>query len=316
MGQYILKRVSHAILVTLLVTSLVFGFVRAIPGDPISILLPEGSPSAKEALRAELGLDQPIYIQYLKYLADLVQGDLGDSIYAGQPVLDLILQVAEPTISIALLGFLIATIFSIPGGVFAAVQQHRPGDHLVSALSLWGISLPAFFYAILLIMFVARPIGPIPAFGYSPLEEGIVEWFLSILLPAIAVAFPTAGVLTRMTRSSMLDVLGQDYIRTARAKGLDDRIVIYKHGLQNAIIPVVTVMGISLALLIVGTVAVEIVFGIRGMGRLLIRSLSNRDFPVVQGATIIIAVVFVFANLGVDILYTLINPQIKYGDGE
>jgi peptide/nickel transport system permease protein len=219
-------------------------------------------------------------------------------------------------VSIAALGMVIALVVAIPTGILSSVRRYEVEDYLSTAVAFFGISMPAFWIGIVLILLIGVNVEAIPTFGYTPLGEGVWPWFKSILLPAFAVGFPYGGILMRMMRSSMLEVLNEDYMRTARAKGLSSNLVLFKHGLQNALIPVVTLAGIFLAVVLGGVVAVEIVFGIRGLGRLLIGSINRRDFPVIQGTVLVIAFVFVLANIVIDLLYTMINPRIKYGGGE
>jgi peptide/nickel transport system permease protein len=211
---------------------------------------------------------------------------------------------------------LIAVAIAIPAGIISAVRRHQIEDYVATLISFFGISMPGFWIGILLILGIASRVEALPSFGYVSISEGIVPWFSHIFLPAIAVGLPYGGIIMRMTRSSMLEVLNEDYMRTARAKGLSPRLVLFKHGFQNALIPVVTIAGILLAVVLGGVVAVEIVFGINGLGRLLISSISRRDFPVVQATVIVISFVFVFMNLFIDLLYTMINPRIRYGGSE
>jgi peptide/nickel transport system permease protein len=317
MQRYLAKRIIHAFVVIYVVATVVFVAVRSIPGDPARLMLGgDADPQALTAVRQELGLNQPIYIQYVRWLGELVQGDFGESIHTQQSVITMLIDVAEPTLSIALLGMVIAICIAVPAGIISAIHRYSPQDYLATLVSFFGISMPGFWIGILLILGIGTRFEAIPSFGYVPLSEGIVPWFKHILLPAIAVGLPYGGILMRMTRSSMLEVLNEDYMRTARAKGLSPRLVLFKHGFQNALMPVVTIAGILLAVVLGGVVAVEIVFGIQGLGRLLISSINRRDFPVVQGTVIIISFVFVFMNLIVDMLYTVINPKIKYGGSE
>lgn len=317
MQRYVAKRVAHALVVIYLVATVVFLAVRAIPGDPARLMLGgDADPAALKAVRQELGLNQPVYVQYVRWLGELAQGDFGQSIHTNQGVLTMLADVAEPTISIALLGMVIAIAIAIPAGIVSAVHRYQIKDYVATLISFFGISMPGFWIGILLILGVATNVESLPSFGYVSISEGVVPWFKHIILPAIAVGLPYGGIIMRMTRSSMLEVLNEDYMRTARAKGLSPQLVLFKHGLQNALIPVVTIAGILLAVVLGGVVAVEIVFGIQGLGRLLISSINRRDFPVVQGSVIVISFVFVFMNLFIDLLYTLINPKIRYGGGE
>lgn len=317
MRRYIAKRIAHAMVVIYIVATIVFFAVRAIPGDPARVLLGgDANAEAIAALRREMGLNQPLHVQYLKWLGRILQGNLGTSIFNDQPVLNMLIGVAEPTLSIAGLGMLIALLVAIPAGITSAVRQYQWEDYVATGLSFLGISMPGFWIGIVLLIVFAARLGLVPAFGYVSYTEGIVPWLKHIALPAVAVGLPYGGIMMRMTRSSMMEVLTEDYMRTARAKGLNGRIVLFKHGLQNALIPIITVAGILLGVLLGGVVAVEIVFGIQGLGRLLIASIQRRDFPVIQGAVILISFVFVFMNLFVDVLYTSINPRIKYGGGD
>lgn len=312
--RYFAKRVAHSLFVIFFVATVVFLAVRAIPGDPVALMLGgDASPEARRALRNELGLNQPVYVQYLNWLTNIATGDMGQSIHTGRPVMTSLINVAEPTISIAGLGILIALLIAIPAGIVSAVKRYEIEDTVATLVAFFGISMPGFWIGIILILLIATNVDAIPAFGYVSISEGVVPWFEHILLPAIAVGLPYGGIIMRMTRSSMLEVLNEDYMRTARAKGLSPSLVLFKHGLQNALIPVVTIAGILLAVVLGGVVAIEIVFGIQGLGRLLIGSINRRDFPVIQGSVIVISFVFVFMNVFIDLLYTLINPRIKYG---
>jgi len=317
MRRYVAKRIAHAAVVIYVVATIVFFAVRAIPGDPARVLLGgDANAEAIRALRREMGLNQPLYVQYFRWMGRVLGGDLGTSVFNDQAVLKMLFGVAEPTLSIGLLGMLIAVLIAIPAGIVSAVRQYRIEDYVATAVSFLGISMPGFWIGIVLLLVFSVYLQLLPAFGYTSFSEGIVPWLQSIIMPALAVGLPYGGILMRMTRSSMMEVLNEDYMRTARAKGLDGRIVLFKHGLQNALIPVVTVAGILLGVLLGGVVAVEIVFGIQGLGRLLIASIERRDFPVIQGSVIVISFVFVFMNLLVDVLYTSINPRIKYGGGD
>ncbi|MFB6126596.1 MAG: ABC transporter permease [Halolamina sp.] len=317
MKRYVAKRVAHAAVVIYVVATIVFFAVRAIPGDPARVLLGgDANAEAIAALREEMGLNQPLYVQYFEWFGRIIQGNLGRSILNDQPVLEMLLGVAEPTLSIAGLGMLIAVLIALPAGIVSAVKQYQWEDYVATTVSFVGISMPGFWIGIVLLLVFSVRLQLVPAFGYVSLSEGVVPWLKHVTLPALAVGLPYGGILMRMTRSSMMEVLNEDYMRTARAKGLSGRLVLFKHGLQNALIPIVTIAGILLGVLLGGVVAVEIVFGIQGLGRLLIASIGRRDFPVIQGAVIVISFIFVFMNLFVDILYTSINPKIKYGGGE
>jgi peptide/nickel transport system permease protein len=312
--RYVAKRTLQAIGVVYVVATAVFVAVRSVPGDPARLVLGgNAEPDELAAVRAELGLDQPIHVQYYRWMADLARGDLGDSIYTGQSVVASIANAAEPTLSIGLVGITIALLIAIPAGVVSATRRDQWEDYVATGVAFLGISMPSFWIGIVLLLTVGTAIPAIPSFGYASISEGVVPWLSHVILPATAVGLPYAGIITRMTRSSMLEVLSEEYMQTARAKGLPPRLILFKHGLQNALMPVVTVAGILFALLLGGIVAVEMVFGVQGFGRLLIRSIERQDFPIVQGSVIVISIIFVFMNLFVDLLYMSINPKIKYG---
>ena len=314
--RYVAKRTLQAVLVIYVVATAVFVAIRSIPGDPARLILGgDADADAIAAVRAELGLDEPIYVQYARWMSDLARGDFGSSIYTGEPVLARIAGAAEPTLSIGLVGISIAILIAIPAGIVSATRRDRWEDYVATGVAFLGISMPSFWIGIVLLLTVGTAIPAIPSYGYASISEGVIPWLSHVLLPAAAVGLPYAGIITRMTRSSMLEVLSEDYMQTARAKGLPPRLILFKHGLQNALMPVVTVAGILFALLLGGIVAVEMVFGVQGFGRLLIRSIERQDFPIVQGSVIVISIIFVFMNLFVDLLYMSINPKIKYGGG-
>jgi len=248
--RYVAKRVAHAAVVIYIVATVVFFAVRAIPGDPARVLLGgDASADAIAALREDMGLNQPLYVQYFRWLGDIVRGDFGRSVFNDQPVLDMLLGVAEPTASIAALGMVIAILIALPAGIVSSVKRYQWEDYVATGVSFVGISMPGFWIGIVLLLVFSARLGLVPAFGYVSISEGIVPWFKHIILPAVAVGLPYGGILMRMTRSSMMDVLNEDYMRTARAKGLSNRLVLFKHGLQNALIPIITIAGILLGVL-------------------------------------------------------------------
>ena len=313
MGRYLARRTLGAILVMWAVATLVFFMLRIVPGDPIAAMLFDaGSPEAAEALTRKFGLDRPIYIQYFKWFGNVLQGDLGNSIYGSRIEVTRVLREAFPrTISLTLLSFTIALAIAIPAGLISAIRKHSALDHAVTVVAFIGLSMPDFWLSILLIILFAANLHWLPAIGYVPISGGLWPSFSHLILPAIAIGTPFAAVIARMIRSSMLEVLNQDFMQVARSKGLLSFRLILVHAFPNALIPVVTVMGIALALLMAGTVIVENVFAIKGLGRVLIQGILNRDFPVVQGAILVVSAIFVFANLLVDVLYTVIDPRIR-----
>ena len=314
MKRYVAKRVLYALFVMWLVATVVFFGLRAIPGGPIRAMLgPEATPEAVEALRTDLGLDQPLYIQYVDWFTGLFVGDLGTSITTGQEITVLLSAAVPRTFSIAIVGVAVGLLLAIPAGIVSATRKHEPADYVATVAAFLGLSMPAFFIGILLAIVFGVQLGWLPIYGYTPVEEGAGPWFRSILLPGIAVGLPYAAIVMRMMRSSLLETMNEPYMTTARAKGVDSRVRLYKHAMQNALIPVITVAGIQVALILVGSVTVEIVFGINGIGRMLVDSILDRNYPVTQAVILLVAAIMVFTNLAVDILYTFIDPRIRYG---
>jgi peptide/nickel transport system permease protein len=313
MRIYLLKRVLYSVLVMWAVATLVFFMLRAIPGDPVAVILgEEATPEATVQLRRNLGLDGPFYVQYVRWFSRLLRGDLGRSILAGEQVTVLLMQAAPRTFAIASLALVISLTVAIPAGIISAVKKHTFPDHVATVIAFLGLSMPNFWLAIVLILFFSVNLGWFPSMGYVPLADGFWPWLRHILLPAFTTGIAFAAIITRMTRSTMLEVLNELYVSTARSKGLPERVVVLKHALRNALIPVITVIGIAFSLLLVGTVVVEDVFAIQGLGRTLVRSIINRDFPVVQGAILLVSAIFVGMNLLVDVIYTYINPKIRF----
>ncbi|WP_299617320.1 ABC transporter permease [Pelagibius sp.] len=314
MWGYLLRRGIGALIVMWAVATLVFFMLRIVPGDPFAAMLADaGDMEAVEALRRKFGLDQPMYVQYVKWFWNALQGDFGTSIYGARvPVQQLLIEALPRTLSIAGLSFVIALIIAVPAGLIAATRRNTAWDHGVTFFAFLGLSMPDFWLAILLIVFLAVNISWLPAIGYEPLSAGFWPWLSHLILPAIAVGTGFSAIIARMIRSSMLEVLKTDYMRVARAKGLANSTLIFYHALPNALIPVVTVIGIAFALLMSGAVVVENVFSIKGLGRLLIQGILNRDYPVVQGAILVVSAIFVFSNLLVDMLYSVIDPRIRY----
>jgi len=314
MSRYLIRRVLGAIVVMWAVATLVFFMLRAVPGDPIAAMLFDvGDPAAAEQIRRKFGLDQPVWVQYVKWFALVLQGDFGTSLLGSRLEVSRIVAEAFPrTISLASFSFLIATVIAVPAGLISALRRHSALDHTVTLVAFLGLSMPDFWLAILLIIVFAANLQWLPAIGYAPLSEGFWPWLSHLILPSIAIGTPFAAIMARMIRSSMLEVLQTEYMQVARAKGLLRPRLIFVHAFPNALIPVVTVMGIALALLMAGTVVVENVFAIKGLGRVLIQGILNRDYAVVQGAILVVSAIFVLSNLLVDLLYTVIDPRIRY----
>ncbi len=314
MASYILRRLIGSLLVMLAVATLVFFMIRLVPGDPIAAMLADsGGPEAREALIRKLGLDKPVLVQFWKWFIAMLQGDLGNSIYGNnQPVTTILIEALPRTMSLAFLSFIIALVIAIPAGIISATRKNTATDTAVSLFAFLGLSMPDFWLAILLIIVFAANLQWLPAIGYVPLAEGFWPWLSHLILPSIAIGTGFSAIIARMIRSSMLEVMQADYMRTAASKGLTMRVQMLRHAFPNALIPVVTVIGIAFALLISGAVVVENVFAIKGLGRVLIQGIQNRDYPVVQGAVLVVSAFFVLSNLAVDLLYAVIDPRIRY----
>jgi peptide/nickel transport system permease protein len=311
--SYLLKRLMAAIPVLFIVSVMVFLFLRMIPGDPATAMLGrDASVQEIEAVRLKMGLDRPLPVQYVAWLGKALQGDLGLSVISGRSISRSILERLPHTMALAFLAIAIAIAIAIPSGVTAAVRQNTLTDRAVMLFSLLGVSLPSFWVGILFIIFFSVQLRWFPSSGYVSIYENFFQGMRYLLLPAVSLALVMAAVSARMARSAMLEVLRQDYIRTARAKGLSRWAVVIRHGLKNAMIPVITVIGLDFGWLLGGTVVIETVFGIPGMGRLVVYSILNRDYPVVQGVILYMAIIYMLVNLLVDFIVTLMNPRIRY----
>jgi len=294
--------------------TLVFFMLRLIPGDPIIQMLgPEYTPEAAEALNRKFGFDEPLYIQYVKWFGNVMTGDLGDSIATGETVLGAIKSGLPKTLSIAAVAFVIGMLIAVPAGIASALKRNTALDYVASIISFVGVSMPSFWFGIILIILFGVRLQWLPAIGYASLDEGFWEWLKHLLLPGLAIGTGYAAILMRFIRAGLLEVMGSDYVRTARAKGLNERVVITRHALRNSLVPVVTVAGLQIAGLLSGAVITETVFSIRGMGRILVGAIFDKDYPIVQGVILLVAVIFVLVNLFVDILYTFLDPRIRYG---
>jgi peptide/nickel transport system permease protein len=309
----IARRILTAIPVLLLVALMSFMILQLIPGDPaLAMAGTDASPEQIAALRESLGLNRPLWEQAVTWFAGVLHGDLGRSITTNRPVLDLVWDRLGATLSLGILSLLIAIPFGVGLGVAAALVRGTLGDLAVSLTALLGLSLPSFWVGLMAILAFSVHLGWLPSMGYTPLEAGFGPWLRSLILPALVVGTTQIALLARISRSTMLDVLKLDYVRTARAKGLPERKVVVRHALRNALIPIVTVIGMMLSLLIAGAVVTESVFAIPGIGRLVVQSILARDYPVVQGVLLLTAATFVFINMAVDILYTVIDPRVRY----
>ena len=289
-----------------------FALVHVIPGDPALVMMGgEGTAQAVEALRHQLGLDRPLHVRYLEWLGKIVRGDLGQSLYNRTQVSEELLWRMPTTLSLVTLALLLSIGIGIPAGLLSAAFRNSWIDHAARLLTLVSLSLPSFWLGLMLIIFFSLWLDLLPIVGYEPITRGVGKAIPYLILPSLALGTHLAALLTRLTRSSMLEVLSQDYVRTARAKGLRDRAVLMRHALRNALIPLVTVIGINMGILLGGTAVIETVFVLPGVGQLVVRSLYNRDLPVIQGLILYVAVVYVLINLIVDILYTYLDPRLR-----
>ena len=311
---YIAKRTVYIIPVILLLTVFIFSMTHLLPGDPADVILggEEGvdDPVVRAALMKELGLDKPIPVQYFLWLWRALHGDFGKSVYSGAKVFTLIMQRFPATLMLAIVAMIISLIVALPAGIIAAVKRQTAADYAAMIFALLGISMPGFWLGIMLILFFALWLGWLPSMGYVSPFEDLVGSIRHIILPAAAMGLRLAGSLTRMTRSSMLDELNQDYVRTARAKGLSERVVVLGHALKNALIPTVTALGLQFGYMLGSAIVIEMVFGWPGIGQLLVEAILTRDYLVVQAAVLFIAIAFLLVNLFVDFLYTWLNPRI------
>jgi peptide/nickel transport system permease protein len=311
---YIAQRLLQTIPVLFVVSVTVFSLVHLIPGDPVQVMAGESQdPEVVAAMRHDLGLDRPIYEQYVTWLGNALRGDLGNSVRTRQPVTEMIIERAGPTLQLTVIALLLALAVSLPAGAIAATRRNSGVDVSATTVSLFGVSMPNFLIALLLIFIFAIKLGWLPTSGYVSILEEPVRGVKSLVLPAITVSMAMAAVITRTTRSSMLESLGQDYVRTARAKGLADRHVIVSHAMRNAMIPVITVVGLQIGNLIAGAVITEYIFSIPGIGRLIVDSIFARDYPVVQGVVLFTALGYILANLLADLLYAVLDPRIRLG---
>lgn len=310
---YFIRRLMAAVPVMLVVALSVFLLLRLAPGDPATIIAGDMADAEQVAnIRAALGLDQPIYSQFFIWMGNLLQGDLGTSLISQTPVTSMIAQRLEPTISLALAAIILTVIISVPLGVVAAWRQGRWIDKLVMSTSVVGFSVPVFVIGYLLIHLFAIHLQWLPVQGYSSLDKGVGEFLRRLILPALTLSSVYIALIARMTRASMLEVLQEDYIRTARAKGLDERWVLFRHALRNAGVPILTVIGTGFALMVSGVVVTESVFNIPGLGRLIVDAVLARDYPVIQALILLTAGLYVVINLLIDLSYALTDPRIRY----
>jgi peptide/nickel transport system permease protein len=313
MARYLASRLAGMVIVMLLVATLVFFITRLAPGDPAAVMLGEQATAADIAqLRASYGLDKPLPLQFAYWLGELARGNLGQSIFLQRPVTQALLERAEPTFFLTLFAMGIAILIGVPCGIVAAVWRNSYVDQVFSGFAMLGASIPSFWLGLILMQMFAVGLGWFPVAGYGDPGVPLSDRLHHLVLPAIVLGVVNSALILRFSRASMLDVLGEDYIRTARAKGVSERRVVLHHALRNALIPVVTVLGLTFALLVGGAIVTETVFGLPGIGNLVVSAVLRRDYPVIQGALLVIAGLYVLINLLVDLLYLAIDPRVKY----
>ncbi len=316
MGRYILRRIIMLIPTLIGMSILIFLMLRLLPGDIVDIIAgpdAQTDSASRAKLREAMGLSDPLWEQYFRWIWDLLQGDAGNSMRSGKPVSELILKALPITIELALLSVFIATVVAIPLGVISAVRRNTGMDYVARVVGLIGLSLPNFWIATLMLLFTSKMFGWVPSIRYIPITDDPIGNLRQFALPSIAIAIQLMAIIMRMTRATMLEVLSQDYVRTARAKGLVERLVVYRHALRNALIPVVTVIGFQLGSLLGSSAIIEVIFGLNGIGNTLLQAITNRDYTLVQAAVLYLALVFVLVNLLVDVLYAVLDPRISQG---
>jgi peptide/nickel transport system permease protein len=313
MRKYILRRLLVAIPSLLIASIVVFALPRMIPGDVVQLMLEEKAYGKDlDDLRAKLGLDRPIYIQYFEWLGRVLRGDLGESLWTKRPVVEELMRRIPITLELGFLALFFALLIAVPVGVLAAIRQDTIADYVARSLAILGLSVPGFWKATLVVLLPAIWWGWSPPIHYTEFRQDPWQHLLQFGIPAIILGIASAAAIMRLTRAQLLEVLRQDYVRTAWAKGLRERVVVAKHSLKNAVIPVVTVLGLQISGILGGTVILESIFGLPGMGRFLIDAVNQRDYPVIQGVNLLIVTVVVLTNLVVDACYALLDPRIRY----
>lgn len=313
MLAYTLRRIVSTIPVMAVVALFVFSLLYLAPGDPAAIIAgDQASPADIDRIRASLGLDRPFLVRFGDWAWHIIHGDLGTSIFTNLPVTHLIAQRVEPTVSLMVLTLAFSIIVAVPMGVVAAWKHGSFIDRGVMLLAVFGFSVPVFVVGYILAYIFALQVPWLPVQGYTPIARGIWPWLQNLILPTLTLGSAFIALIARITRATMLEVLSQDYVRTARAKGVGQRPILFVHALKNAAVPIVTVIGLGVAGLIGGAVVTETVFAIPGIGRLVVDSILRRDYPIIQGVVLIFSFVYVLVNLGVDLLYTVFDPRIRY----
>lgn len=314
MARFALRRILASLPVLLLVTLIAFSVMQLVPGDPAAAIAGAGATDREiAAIRTQLGLDRPFLEQLVTWYGGLLQGNLGQSILLNRSVWQAIVERLPITLPLALFALVLTVLIGVPAGVAAALRANSWVDQAVTGLAMLGVSVPSFWLALMLIILFGVHLEWLPTGGFVPFSEDPAAWARSLVLPSISLALLQIGLLARITRSAMLEVLRQDFVRTAWAKGLPGWMVIGKHALKNVLVPVITVIGISFGLLLSGSIVIETVYGMPGLGRLMANAIFGRDYPVIQGGLLLTGVVLVLLNLAVDLLYALIDPRVRYG---
>jgi len=313
MFAYIARRLLAAIPVIIMVAVVVFAMLRLTPGDPAAILAGDDATTEQlEQIRQSMGLDKPILTQFAVWVGQLVQGDLGQSLLSRKPVLDLISERVGPTVALAVSVLIVTILVAIPMGIIAARHRGKLLDRVVMTLSVFGFSVPVFVVGYLIIYLLALKLGWFPVQGYRPLANGFWPFAQRLVLPTLALSGIYIALVARITRSSIIEVMNEDYIRTARAKGARESTILLRHALKNAAVPIVTIIGIGVAALITGVVVTESVFNLPGLGRLVVEAVLARDYPIIQGLILLFSLAYILINLVVDVLYTVFDPRIRY----
>ncbi len=312
MRAYIIKRVLNLLIVLFILSIVVFTYIHFIPGDPAAVMLgSEASQQAIEALNEQLGLNNPIIFQYFDWLGQVFKGNFGMSIFSNVPVTELITQRLPVTLTLAVIAFLISLVVGIPLGMISALKNNTKTDYFVMIIALVGLSVPEFWAGLLLVLIFSVNLGWLPFTGFA-IDMQILENIEYFIIPSVALGLIQAAIVSRMTRSSVLDILDQDFVRTAIAKGLKDHVVVFKHVMKASLLPIITVLGINFGILLGGTVVIEIVCNLPGIGSLTVSSIMNRDYPVIQGILLYIALIYLIVNFVVDLVYAWIDPRIQY----
>jgi len=310
--RFLARRLAYSLIVLLGVLVVVFALVHLVPGDPVRIALgTRYTPEAYDALRSASGLDRPIIGQFFGYVGSALTGDLGVSFRNGDPVATILVDRLPATASLAVAGIVIALLIALPAGIWSALHEGRISDGIVRVTSQFGVSVPDFWMGILLIALFSTTLGWLPTSGYRPLLGDPGGWLQHLVLPGLTVGLVAAAILTRYIRSAVLEVAAMGYVRTARSKGLSPRVVTFRHTVRNALVPILTITGIQLATILGGVIVVEVVFAWPGLGRLVYNAVAARDYPVIQGAVLLIAVLFLIIDLIVDLLYAVVDPRIR-----